>query len=313
MLRSHTVSRRHFEAHSASGSGHLDPEIRKILEENSLDQPTLDTWIAEYGAASDTASASRQLQEQNRKLKGIVADLVTALRTVSQATTTKLASGAAPNDTRPKTSTTPTHHPLATESSLQALAPLKASDVKRLLEQTRIIPAIRDREYIPAATASPARIVWLLFGTPLTLGDIAHTLRSAGKLPVANLDLLTGFAQDADGVALLAELGISGIVSTRQSALRAARAHGLMAVQRTFIVDSIAVGNVTRSLQHFLPDAMELLPAIAAPLVMPLLRDVCSYLPVIATGLVTSLRQVEELVGGGVSSVATSNSSLWVA
>jgi glycerol-3-phosphate responsive antiterminator len=35
-------------------------------------------------------------------------------------------------------------------------------------------------------------------------------------------------------------------------------------------------------------------------------------LPVVATGLVNSLQQIEELVQYGVTSVATSNSSLWI-
>ena len=137
-------------------------------------------------------------------------------------------------------------------------------------------------------------------------------VRSAGKLPVANLDLLTGFAQDADGIEFLAAEGIAGVVSTRQSVLRAARSQGMIAVQRTFIVDSIAVGNIIRALQHFLPDAIELLPAAAAPLCVATLHTAQPQLPVIATGLVTTMRQVDDLIRCGVSSAATSNVSLWV-
>jgi len=154
--------------------------------------------------------------------------------------------------------------------------------------------------------------VWLLYGTPLTLPDIVRQLRSAGKLPIANMDLLTGFAHDADGIELLAAEGVAGVVSTRQSVLRAARAQGIIAVQRTFIVDSIAVGNITRALQHFLPDAIELLPAAAAPLCVSTLQTAQPQLPVIATGLVTNMRQVDDSIRAGVSSVATSDVSLWV-
>ena len=184
--------------------------------------------------------------------------------------------------------------------------------VGRLLERSRIIPAIRNSEYIPAAIASPGLIVWLLFGSPMTIGDVVRRMRSAGKLPIANLDLLTGFAQDADAVSLLVKLGVAGIVSTRQSALRAAHSQGIIAIQRTFAVDSIALHNITRALHHFVPHAIELLPAVAAPLAVPSFRAVKPELPVIATGLVNSLRQVEELVGHGITSVATSNSSLWI-
>jgi glycerol uptake operon antiterminator len=184
--------------------------------------------------------------------------------------------------------------------------------ISSLLEQSRIIPAIRGPEYLEAALASPSVIVWLLYGTPLTLPEIVRQVRAAGKLPVANLDLLTGFAQDADGIEFLAAQGVAGVVSTRQSVLRAARAQGMIAVQRTFIVDSIAIGNIIRSLQHFQPDAIELLPAAAVPLCVSTIRTAQPQLPIIATGLVTTMRQVDDLIRCGVSSAATSNLSLWV-
>lgn len=181
-----------------------------------------------------------------------------------------------------------------------------------VLQRSRIIPAVRGPEYIDAALKSPSVIVWLLYGTPLTLPAIVRQVRSAGKLPIANLDLLTGFAQDADGIELLASEGIAGVVSTRQSVLRSARAQGIIAVQRTFVVDSIAVGNISRALQHFVPDAIELLPAAAVPLCISTLRAAQPQLPVIATGLVTNMRQVDDQIRCGVSSVATSDVSLWV-
>jgi glycerol uptake operon antiterminator len=184
--------------------------------------------------------------------------------------------------------------------------------VRGLLEQSRVIPAIRSSEFIPAAIASPALVVSLLYGSPMTIGDVVRKLRFAGKLPIANLDLLSGFAQDADAVSLLVKLGVAGIVSTRQSALRAAHSQGIIAVQRTFVVDSIALHNITRALHHFVPHAIELLPAVAAPFAVTSLHAAKPELPVIATGLVNSLRQVEELVAHGITSVATSNSSLWI-
>jgi hypothetical protein len=107
-------------------------------------------------------------------------------------------------------------------------------NIRSLLERSRIIPAIRAPEFIAAAIASPALVVSLLYGNPMTLGDVVRKLRSAGKLPIANLDLLTGFAQDGDAVSLLVRLGVAGVVSTDQSVLRAAYSQGIIAMQRTF-------------------------------------------------------------------------------
>ncbi len=180
------------------------------------------------------------------------------------------------------------------------------------LEQSRVIPSIRVPENLAAACASPAKIAFLLFGSPLTVGALAHRLIEAGKLPIANLDLLSGFARDTSAIEFLSQAGMAGVISTHQDALRAARSSGMLAFQRTFALDSVAMSNSIRTLEHFDPDVIELLPAIAAPLTIPMVRAVRPKLPVIGCGLVRSLAQIDELVRQGVACVSVSNPSLWI-
>lgn len=298
----------------------LGLKISEILDKY-LDQPLVSDNQVRVGDEDVTLSI---LLDQNRELKHLVRDLVFEI----SARARHRNDVQVPHDENSSPVHAPSVPPADTESGFEErdlTAPFtiaRSGQTARrgssrepfgsLLNRSRIIPAIRGTEYIKSAIASPSLIVWLLYGTPLTLPEIARQVRSAGKLPIANLDLLTGFAHDSDGIELLAAEGVAGVVSTRQSALRAAHAQGMIAVQRTFVVDSIAVGNITRALQHFLPDAIELLPAAAAPLCVSHLRAAQPQLPVIATGLVTSMRQVEDLFQCGVSSVATSDVSLWV-
>jgi len=183
---------------------------------------------------------------------------------------------------------------------------------RALLEQSRIIPSVRSPETLAAACASPSKIVFLLFGNPLIVGELVTQLRAAGKLPVVNMDLLAGLARDAAAIEFLVEAGVGGVISTHQDVLRAARAQGLVAFQRTFALDSLAVSNSVRTLEHFVPDVIELLPAIAAPLVIPVLHAVRPLLPVIGCGLVRSLSQINDLVLQGVTAVSVSDSSLWI-
>lgn len=180
------------------------------------------------------------------------------------------------------------------------------------LEQSRVIPSVRTVEALAAACASPSKVVFLLYGTPLNLAGLVARLRDADKLPVANLDLLAGFARDSAAIEFLVEAGVGGVISTHQDVLRVAHAHGLWAFQRTFALDSVAVQNSVRTLEHFLPDVIELLPAIAAPLILPLIRAVRPTLPVIGCGLIRSLSQIEELVRAGVTSISVSDASLWI-
>jgi len=197
-------------------------------------------------------------------------------------------------------------------SSQQSETKVVLDELWTWLEQSRIIPSIRVAENLPAACASPAKIVFLMFGTPLTIADLVARLKDAGKLPIVNMDLLSGLARDAAAIEFLSKTGALGIISTHQDTLRAARSHGMLAVQRTFAIDSVAVANSFRTLDHFLPDVIELLPAIAAPLIIPMLRPIRPGLPVIGCGLIRSLMQVDELVRQGVAAVSVSNPSLWI-
>jgi glycerol uptake operon antiterminator len=311
-------------------------EIEELCAKHGIEKETLQRWKGQYGLRPGSDFETQKLVDENRNLKQIVAELLLEKRTLLQHRISfeeARGAGAYCGLSIPEQDAAAAPHPelgpLGVDQKPGAehgepgpqaahMDPVAGSmceihrSVGRLLERSRIIPAIRNSEYIPAAIASPGLIVWLLFGSPMTIGDVVRKMRAAGKLPIANLDLLTGFAQDADAVSLLVKLGVAGIVSTRQSALRAAHSQGIMAIQRTFAVDSIALHNITRALHHFVPHAIELLPAVAAPLAVPSFRAVKPELPVIATGLVNSLRQVEELVGHGITSVATSNSSLWI-
>jgi len=181
-----------------------------------------------------------------------------------------------------------------------------------MLEQSRIIPAMRVPEHMQAALQSPAKIVFLVCGTPVTIGDLIAELRDGGKMPIANLDLLSGFGRDSFAVEFLGRSGAAGVISTRQDVLRAARAQGLISVQRTFAIDSVAIANSLHTLEHSLPDVMELLPAVAAPLALPTVRSSAPDLPVIACGLVTTLAQIDDLVRQGITSISVSNPGLWI-
>jgi glycerol uptake operon antiterminator len=182
-----------------------------------------------------------------------------------------------------------------------------------LLTQTRVIPAVRESELLVRAARAPGKIVYFLFGAPDDIGKMADVVLAYGKVPIVNLDLASGLARDQAAVAFLAHRKVQGIISTHPEPLRAARDLGLFAIKRTFLLDSAALHGSLKSLDQFLPDAVEVLPALAAPHILVKLAELHPTLPVIAGGLVHSLREVEDLVRQGVSSVSVSDDSLWVA
>lgn len=181
-----------------------------------------------------------------------------------------------------------------------------------LLEQTRVIPAVRGPESLVQAARAPGKIVYFLYGNPDEIGKMADVVLAYGKFPIVNLDLASGFARDQAAVAFLAHHKVQGIISTHPEPLRAARELGLFAIKRTFLLDSAALQGSLKSLDQFLPDAVEVLPALTATHILAKLTQLHPTLPVIAGGLVHSLREIEDLVQQGVSSVSVSDVNLWV-
>ena len=181
-----------------------------------------------------------------------------------------------------------------------------------LLAQTPIIPAVRIPERLAAAASAPGKIVYFLFGDPDNIEDMTRVIIEHGKLPIQNLDLMSGMARDQSAVSFLAHRGVQGIISTHPEPLRAARRMGLFAIQRTFLIDSGAVESSLRNLGQFSPDALEVLPAIAAPKLLPRLRSAHATLPVIAGGLITSMQEAEHCFQNGVSAISVSDDKLWL-
>jgi len=193
-------------------------------------------------------------------------------------------------------------HPL--EQNVQRLA--------ALLEQTHIIPAVRAPEFIARGAHAPGKVVYFLFGNPEHIAEMVDVVAAAGKVPMVNVDLVAGFSRDEAAISYLAHRQVQGIISTHIEPLRAAREFGLFAIRRTFLLDSAALDSCLQSLKQFLPDALEILPAIAAPHILPKLRQAYPDLPIIAGGLISTLREIDDLVQQGVISVSVSDYRLWV-
>jgi glycerol uptake operon antiterminator len=182
-----------------------------------------------------------------------------------------------------------------------------------VLERRHIIAAVRNDDGLIAAEKSPTETVYLLYGNTLNIAQLLRRLRNAGKLPLVNIDLLAGFSRDSINAEYLASCGAAGVISTHGEVLRASRKHGLITVQRTFALDSAAIDAGLRTMSQFLPDAIEILPAVAAPRVVPHFRNVHPNLRIVAGGLISDLKEVESLLAAGINAVSVSDSRFWIA
>lgn len=193
-------------------------------------------------------------------------------------------------------------------------APVSAAgrEVWSRVTGSAIIAAVNTMEAFTIALDAPPETLYLLTGNPLTLPNMLSRAKAHGKVCLVNMDFIDGLSRDKHAVEFLAAHHVEGVVSTRSDPLRAAKALGLITVQRTFAIDAAAVTAAVRSLAQFMPDAIEILPAPVAPRVLRKFRELHRDLHIIAGGLIEGVQEIEQLIAAGVNSVSVSNSGLWV-
>jgi len=189
------------------------------------------------------------------------------------------------------------------------VTPISISD---FLLNSPIIAAVNTVEMFEPALEAPTKSLYLLAGSPISLPEMVKRAKDRGKACLVNIDFLGGLNRDRDAVEYLALHNVEGIVSTRFDVLKTAQTLGMFTIQRTFAIDSAAITASIKVLSQFTPDAIEVLPAMAAPKVAKRIREVQPGMRIIGGGLIETVREIEELLNAGIDSVTVSNRQLWL-
>jgi len=184
--------------------------------------------------------------------------------------------------------------------------------LRHLLLETPIIPAIRHPEHLDLALRAHGKVIYFLCGDPENIVDLLQRSLDGGKLPIVNMDLLSGFSRDSSALSYLQKRGLRGIISTHHESFRQAHALGMYVIQRTFLLDRGAMDSIANQLKSTVADALEVLPAIAAPRLVESIRTLRPEMPLVGGGLIQSTREIEDLLHQGLTSVSVSNTQLWV-
>jgi len=184
--------------------------------------------------------------------------------------------------------------------------------LRNLLLETPVIPAIRKPENLDAALAAHGKLIYFLCGDPENIVDLLQRSLDGGKVPIVNMDLLSGFSRDASALSYLQKRGLRGIISTHHESFRHAHSLGLYVIQRTFLLDRGAMESVANQLKSTVADALEVLPAIAAPRLLDSIRTIRPEMPLVGGGLIQSMREIEDLLAQGLTSVSVSSTQLWI-
>jgi len=184
--------------------------------------------------------------------------------------------------------------------------------LRALLAESPIIPALRNPALLDRALAAHGRIVYLLCGNLGNLDDLVGQVKGAGKSPIVNIDLISGFSRDKSALAYLAEHGVEGIISTHAECLNQAQSLGLYVIQRTFLLDSAAMSNICAQIKAGRVDAIEVLPALALPKLLPIAKEIAPDIALVGGGLISTMEEITTLLDQGVQAVSVSEPQLWI-
>lgn len=186
---------------------------------------------------------------------------------------------------------------------------MKDSFIKAM-EKNPVIAAVKKTEKIAEAAESDCSVVFILCGDIFNLKEMVETAKEKGKLVFIHVDLIDGFSKDSTALKYIAEkISPDGIISTKNSQLKAAKQLGLLTVQRLFIIDSMSIETTVRASASIEPDAVEIMPGIMPKITKRLSAQI--NMPVIVGGLISEKSDIENAINSGAKGVSTSDNNLW--
>lgn len=186
----------------------------------------------------------------------------------------------------------------------------KETEIRDLFEISPIITAVKDDAGVDHAVETESPVVFVLYGTICTIADIIQRLKDYGKIAIVHADLIVGLSTKEVVVDFIHQnTRADGIISTKASIVKRAIELGMIAGQRTFLIDSMALETTKKQLAVMRPDFMEIMPGV-----MPgILRIVRTYtdIPLVAGGLISDKKDIIAAFDAGVDAVSTTREELW--
>lgn len=184
------------------------------------------------------------------------------------------------------------------------------NNFEMLLVDNPIVGAIRNDEDLDLICKSTIKIVFVLYGSILSIKRINETLKSKDKIVFVHLDMIEGLKADHKGVEFIKEvINPYGIISTRGVTLKHASHLGMLTIQRIFMLDTLSFETGIKSVHTFSPDAVEVLPGIATRTI-EILGDKINQ-PIIAGGLIKNKKDAIHALSAGAKAISTSSTQLW--
>ncbi|CDO03229.1 Glycerol-3-phosphate responsive antiterminator [Oceanobacillus picturae] len=173
-----------------------------------------------------------------------------------------------------------------------------------------ILPAIRKMKDFDFALETSYESIVFLETRLAQLKSLVEYTKRANKKALVHFDLIQGLRADDYAMEfLLREIKPDGILSTRANVISMAKKNNLLAIQRVFLLDSLALEHNIKLINRTKPDCIEVLPGLIPEMIKYIQEQ--TNIPVIAGGLIKTKEEVDKALAAGAIAVSTSNKSLW--
>ena len=172
-----------------------------------------------------------------------------------------------------------------------------------------VIAAVRTEAELEKALKSRVSTVFMLAPNIENIEMQAEKAHKANKMFFIHIDLAEGIGKDEYGIKFAKEQGVDGIISTRTALIKLAKAQGLLAVQRFFVLDSHSVGTIVDSAKTSKADMIELMPGMVTKVIKQI--KAIFDTPIVAGGLIETKEEIDEAYASGAVAVSTGKVELW--
>lgn len=178
-----------------------------------------------------------------------------------------------------------------------------------VLSDNPIIAAVKNFEELNIAINSNIEVIFVLFGDILNVKEISEIINDKNKIGIVHVDLIDGLNQKEAAIKYLRkETKFKGIISTKSQAIKLAKENGFIAIQRSFVFDTISLKNVKNHLISNI-DAIEILPGLIPKVIDKVSKS--TNKPIICGGLIETKDEVMMALRSGATSVSTTKREIW--
>ena len=183
-------------------------------------------------------------------------------------------------------------------------------DIINSIEENPIIAAIRDTDDLNMAIESSVSTIFLLYTDIFNLKTLVDRVKISGKKVFVHMDLIEGMGKDNKAIDYIAKvIKPDGIISTRSHHIKYAKEKGLFTIQRFFLIDSLSLKTMIKTVKSVKPDMIEVMPGII-PTVIQKINDELPV-PIIAGGLVNSKEEIISILKVGALGISVGKKDLW--